>query len=284
MKLIWCTDIHLDHLQEVIFANGKTDGSRKLSHTKIVNFCDALSSRNPDCILITGDISIAPLIEQHMELLEENIVGNAPIYFVLGNHDYYGGTIADTRARMAKFNGSRRATWLNTVDFVPLTKNTALVGHDGWYDGGYAPFDKSRLYMTDVELITEFRFKHPLVQNDLMRELAREGANAVRTRVKPIAGAYKNILVATHAPCFRENSRAPNGAMSDMNWLPYMSSKAMGDAVYQLACEFPENNFTCFSGHTHTKCDSVLMSNLREMTGQSRYGFPANSIREIELD
>jgi predicted MPP superfamily phosphohydrolase len=284
MKLIWCTDIHLDHLQDAVFVGGRTDGTKMLSKNRIVKFCDAISARNPDFILITGDISIAPLIEQHIELLEENITENAPIYFVLGNHDYYGGSIMDIRAKMAKFNGSRRATWLNTVQFVPLTKDKALVGHDGWYDGGYAPFEKSRLYMNDVELIKEFRFKHPLVQQELMRTLAREGAEAVTTGAKAALGSYKNILVATHAPCFRENSRAPNGALSDANWLPYMSSKCMGDAVYRLACENTDNNFTCFSGHTHTKCDSVLMSNLREMTGHSKYGFPANSIREIDLD
>jgi hypothetical protein len=63
-----------------------------------------------------------------------------------------------------------------------------------------------------------------------------------------------------------------------------MSSKKAGDALLQVAKAHPDVQFTCLSGHTHTGWEEQYLSNLKEITGASRYGNPATSIRVIELE
>lgn len=284
-RLCWCTDIHLDHLLELVpLANGMYDGTRRQSETKVKNFCDKVLARRPDSVLITGDISEAPTIEAHLEALERNIPG-VPIFFVLGNHDFYHGSIVEVRERLRRFDGTNgRLTWLNTQGAVSLTENTALVGHDGWYDGGYSDWFSSRLVMNEYHIVKEFRFKHPNIVFETMQQLASQCADHIDQHVHEAAKNHKNVLFGTHVPAFRNNSRAPDKRLSDPQWLPNMSSKKAGDALLRAARAFPDVSFTCLSGHTHTAWEGQYLPNLRELTGTSDYGHPAMSIRVIEVE
>lgn len=284
-RLVWCTDIHLDHLWEhVPLSNGMFDGSRRYSERKVQEFCEKVLKRNPDSVLITGDISMAPMIETHLGWLEKYIP-DVPIRFVLGNHDFYDGSIAEVREKVKRFDGTNgKLVWLNTQTVVPLTDKTALVGHDGWYDGGYGDWFKSRLVMTEYHIVQEFRFKHPMVVFEVMQELAGQCAEHIDTHVQVAAKTHSNVLFATHVPAFRNNSRAPDRRPSDSQWLPNMSSKKAGDALLRAAEAFPETKFTCLSGHTHTPWEEEYLPNLRELTGASKYGHPASSLRVIEVE
>lgn len=79
MKLAWLTDIHLNFLE--------VETRLQYYEDILVTGCDA--------ILISGDIADAPFLD---DLLNE-MVGEIkkPIYFIVGNHDYYRGIIADVR-------------------------------------------------------------------------------------------------------------------------------------------------------------------------------------------
>src|SRR3990172_12208887 len=79
MRLAWATDVHLEFL----------------THAEIVAFCGELRRHDPDAVLLTGDISVSRSLDEHLRLLEEHLA--RPIYFVLGNHDCYHGSIAATR-------------------------------------------------------------------------------------------------------------------------------------------------------------------------------------------
>lgn len=284
-RMVWCTDIHLDRLLEhVPLANGMYDGTRRYSESKVKTFCEKVLARSPDSVLITGDISVAPMIETHLGWLEKYIP-DVPIYFVLGNHDFYGGSIVEVRERLQGYDGTKgRLIWLNTQGVVSLTKNTALVGHDGWYDGGYGDWFKSRLVMTEYHIVQEFRFKHPMVVFEIMQELSKQCADHIDQHVQAAAQTHRNVLFATHVPAFRNNSRAPDRRLSDPQWLPNMSSKKAGDALYRAANAFPETKFTCLSGHTHTTWEEGYLPNLREITGASKYEHPASSICVIEVE
>jgi 3',5'-cyclic AMP phosphodiesterase CpdA len=284
-RICWATDIHLDHLvEQVPLANGMYDGTRRYSESKVKTFCEKVLARSPDSVLITGDISVAPMIETHLGWLEKYIP-DVPIYFVLGNHDFYGGSIVEVRERLQGYDGTKgRLIWLNTQGAVSLTKNTALVGHDGWYDGGYGDWFKSRLVMTEYHIVQEFRFKHLMVVFKTMQELAKQCADHIDKNVQAAAQTHRNVLFATHVPAFRNNSRAPDRRLSDSDWLPNMSSKKAGDALYRAASAFPDTKFTCLSGHTHTKWSEEYLPNLKELTGASKYGHPARSIEILEIE
>jgi len=83
MKLIWLSDIHLE------FPTDKV----------VRTFIARVAGEKPDAILITGDISNAVRIKYHLGLLATL---SCPIYFVLGNHDFYEGSFATVEATVKR--------------------------------------------------------------------------------------------------------------------------------------------------------------------------------------
>ena len=84
MKIAWATDIHLNAAEPDV-----VDG-----------FCDGVASSGADCLLLGGDIAEAMDVEEQLAMLATRL--RMPIYFVLGNHDYYGSTIEAVRERMRR--------------------------------------------------------------------------------------------------------------------------------------------------------------------------------------
>ena len=74
MKIIKISDIHLNFL-------GKQG---------IDNFLDTINAEKPDVFLIGGDIAEATDVLNMLLYIEVNV--DTLIYFVLGNHDYYGNS------------------------------------------------------------------------------------------------------------------------------------------------------------------------------------------------
>ena len=137
-RLAWATDIHLNFLR----AEG------------VDAFCDALAREAPDAIVLTGDLAEAPDLVAHLETMERRLA--RPIYFVLGNHDFYRGSIRGVRERVAALcEGSRHLRWMNREGVVELTPETGLVGHDGWADGRNGDYFGSPLLFTDWVVIEE---------------------------------------------------------------------------------------------------------------------------------
>ena len=78
-KIVMATDLHIGY-----------HNSRK----ELARWVDMMNDEEPDFILIGGDIidgSIRPLIEEDMASEFRRL--NAPVYAVLGNHEYFGGKI-----------------------------------------------------------------------------------------------------------------------------------------------------------------------------------------------
>ncbi len=116
----WLTDIHLEFL-----------GSKET-----IAFVKELASQKLDGLFLTGDISTASQIEAHLQLFED--LYQSPVYFVLGNHDYYGGSIEAVRKMVEKTcYKSKWLHWLPKSGIVALGKETCLIGHDGWADGRF---------------------------------------------------------------------------------------------------------------------------------------------------
>lgn len=81
MRAAWVTDIHLDFL----------------SHAECEEFFASIVWESPDVVFVTGDTSIAPSLLTHLEGMNRAL--SKPIYFVLGNHDFYRGR-SQTCARL----------------------------------------------------------------------------------------------------------------------------------------------------------------------------------------
>ena len=89
-RLAWLNDIHLNFI----------------SGTGFEVFMQGVLKQAPDAILIGGDISDARSVGNCLAELERAV--QCPIYFVLGNHDYYHGSIASVRALISQIAGALR--------------------------------------------------------------------------------------------------------------------------------------------------------------------------------
>src|ERR1700759_782658 len=109
MRLVWLTDIHLNFL----------------SAEEVDSFLAVVRRAEPDAILLTGDIGEAQSVSPILQKLAD--AWPWPIYFVLGNHDFYGGSIAGIRAEAAALGRAKsNLLYLTALDAVELTPNVGL--------------------------------------------------------------------------------------------------------------------------------------------------------------
>jgi Icc protein len=256
MRLAWTTDLHLEFLD----ARGRR------------TFLDRLAEEGADAVLVGGDTSQAATLTPTLSAMAERI--GKPIWFVLGNHDFYGGSISDVRARAAALSRGGRAVWLGATDVVELTAQTALVGHDGWGDARLGDFAGSDVVLNDFFAIAE------LVQRDreslgrVLRALGDESA-AHLGRVLPRAlEGHEHVIVLTHVPPFRE-AAWHEGRPSNDAFLPFFACQATGQAILEAASRYPDSRLTVLCGHTHSGGECQPRPNLRVITGPAKYGHPA---------
>ena len=82
MRFAWLTDIHLNFLEP----------------EAVEGFMHEVSEVPCDAILLSGDIGEAPNVVEYLNQLDTLV--QKPIYFVLGNHDFYRGGIAGVRRKV----------------------------------------------------------------------------------------------------------------------------------------------------------------------------------------
>jgi len=266
MRLAWATDIHLDHA---------TEAARR-------RFCESVNER-ADAVIITGDIAESHILGSTLTMLAELIV--RPVYFVLGNHDFYRGSVASTRRVVGYVvNETKGLIYLSQVGVMPLSRNTALVGHDGWADGRFGDLDGSDVILNDFLLIDElkhWRDQHTLDKPALRRALETLGDEAaayLKGVLADAAAKYPHVIVATHIPPFREAAWFKGRPSAD-DYLPFFSCKAVGDVLLEAAQKHPSCEIIVLCGHTHDGGEIQVAENLRVVSGFAEYGKPG--IRQI---
>jgi predicted phosphohydrolase len=223
-------------------------------------------------VLLGGDIGESQNICDYLARLHDAIP--APIYFVLGNHDYYHGSIAQVRRQVVEFcQAYPRLTFLTTSDVVALSPHVALVGHDGWADGRLGDYPRSLVMMQDYRLIAELAGLDKRQRWDVLQALGDEAAAHIR-RVLPRAFAEdRDVVLLTHVPPWREACWY-EGRLSDDQWAPHFSCRAMGEAILECAAAHADRRLTVLCGHTHGQGDSQPAPNVQVFTGGAQYGAP----------
>jgi predicted phosphohydrolase len=235
-------------------------------------FCQALADQMADAVVVTGDIAEAPSLESLLVVLAAEL--KTPIYFVLGNHDYYRSSVREVRAAMKGI--SERSPWLTYLPdagVVELSRDVALVGVDGWSDGRFGDYLGSPVMLNDYLLIGELAGLGKAARLEKLKRLGDAEAEALRGPLHEALGRYRRVLVATHVPPFKE-ACWHEGRISNDDWLPHFSCRAVGEVLRAAAHAHPTKKIRVLCGHTHGAGSAEILPNLKVMTGAAEYGEP----------
>lgn len=255
--LAWGTDLHLDFVSDEV----------------IGQLAQALAKDGKDGVVLSGDLSHALALTAHLEKLAAAI--NVPIWFVLGNHDFYRGSIAGVRAQALHLTEtSQSLRWLPACGAVDLGSGFGLVGVDGWGDGRVGTYMTSTVHLSDWSLIDEFRPLDRAGRLAFMRQLGDEAASVLRPSLfQALSLAERGVLVVTHVPPFLE-ACWHEGRISDDDWAPWFTCVAVGEVLREAARAHPEREILVVCGHTHGGGEVRISPNLRVLTGAADYGAP----------
>jgi len=273
ITLAWASDIHLDHA----------------SPEAIREFFDWIRGSGASSLLLGGDITHARRLEQTLREIAE--LAGIPVLFVLGNHDYYGSSIAAVRGRMEALRHPD-LVWLPAAGSRILAPGITLAGHGGWGDARVGSFAGSRVFLTDYYAIEELAracdlgaFNGRFAEGtDLEKELNRQGdlaAASLAPQLEEAAATGRHVLVLTHVPPFRE-ACWHEGHVSDEWWLPAFTCRAVGDLILEVASRHPETRFTVLCGHTHGEGVAAVAPNVTAYTQGALYEQPAFRILEVD--
>jgi Icc protein len=254
-RLAWATDIHLN------FVQGDVRALR-----------EQIAGAAPDGLVITGDISEAPTLERDLGALDRVLW--LPTWILLGNHDFYGGSVRGVRALVTGI--CRRSKWLRylpAAGVVPLGADTALVGHDGWADGRMGDFEHSEVVLNDYLVIEDLAGLELKARRERLHQLGDEAATHFRRLLPQALDRFRNVIVATHAPPFREACWY-EGKVSDDEHLPHFGCGAAGEALLPIMRARPEQHMLVLCGHTHGRGVARILPNLLVKTGGATYGQP----------
>jgi predicted phosphohydrolase len=251
MRVTWLTDLHLNFLN----ANQLDD------------FLAALRREASDLLLITGDTAESYDLHGYLDRLTDV----APLYFVLGNHDFYRSTIAEVRHRAAA-----TGRWLPATGPQRLTETTTLVGIDGWGDARCGNL-QSRVALSDWRVIGDLLGQTPPQRIETLQALGAQEATALREQLARL-DPTQQLLVLTHVPPFAEACWY-NGRPSEPDWLPWFTCIAVGEVLLDHARHHPGTAITVLCGHTHGRGEHRPVDNLLVRTGgwlpgQRDYGNP----------
>ncbi len=262
MRLAWLTDIHLNFVKE--------DQRRQ--------FLEMVKEK-ADAVVISGDIAESHDVAYF--LLEIEKIIEKPIFFVLGNHDFYKDSIVKTRQRIAELAAeSHFLRYLTDLDIVELSPQTAIIGHDGWADGRFGDYQGTEEILNDHLLIAELAqwFKNYEIDkiglSKTLTALADEAAQHFERVLGEAVKKYPSIIAVTHVPPFREAAWY-QGKISNDEFLPYFACKVVGDVSKRVMQANPHVNLLVLCGHTHGGGEVRILPNLQVLTGAVEYGKPA---------
>lgn len=226
-----------------------------------------------DGCLLTGDISEADDVAWQLKQLSFELA--CPLYFVLGNHDFYHGRIERVREQVRGICAhDSRLHYLTGGAPIRVADQWVLCGDDGWADARQGDYFHSSVRMNDFRLIEDLVELDEVSRYRFLRKQGAAAAWRLSNQLKIAAGMARRILVATHVPPFRESCWY-DGRHSDDNWAPFFICHSLGWALKRFCQSHPQHEVLVLCGHTHHAGRSRIAENLTVWTGAAEYGVPS---------
>lgn len=254
-QIAWATDIHLDRLTERDYAEYK----------------EYLRELNPECLVISGDIAEGEVLRRSLRDFDESF--DFPIYFVLGNHDFYFKSFAEVEQNVRELvEQSSSLCWLSENGIAKLNDSTAMIGIEGWGDAGNGTLNLSEGATRDVLAIEDFKGLTREEIAALLQSKGKKYAEKLRPVLLEAVENYKKVILVTHVPPFVEVCFDRSLRIIGEFKQPFYTCKAIGDLLLDVMRQNTECRLTALCGHTHEKADVNVLENLRVRVKESSYG------------
>jgi Icc protein len=255
-RVAWATDLHLNHAIP----------------QKLEDFRLELQRCRPDILVVSGDFSESLELFASIEWLRSS--SNVPLYFCLGNHDFYYDSISRVRSSCTQFcEGQRDLIYLTAAGPRELDEDVGILGHDGWADGRSPNYETSLVTMHDSRLIEEFSSLNKKERWDVMKTLADESSHWLENHLPAALEQWPLVFLVTHAPPFRQACWY-NGQISDDHWAPHFVNRVLGETLLQIMSRYTKQRVIVLCGHTHGEGMTHPLPNLTVYTGRAMYGTP----------
>ncbi len=261
MRFVWVTDLHLDHA-----AAAERDRWMRL-----------VGAQQCDGLLISGDIAESPDVVGCLRQIATTL--RLPIFFVLGNHDFYGGSIGATvQTVIWACRDLPELHYLTDLAALPLeipgsNQETYLVGEDGWGDASEGDYEGSYVRLNDFVHIQDFQAADPSTWKGMLGKLGADSAERLAAKLEALPPDARQVLIVTHVPPFRDACWY-EGHTTDDNWAPFFVCGQLGRAIRAISQARPQCQYTVLCGHTHHGGIARVEPNLTVHTAAATYGQP----------
>lgn len=261
-RIIWLTDTHLTF-------------SFLWKKYSLINHIKNLEA---DALFMSGDISNGLFIDYVLYYIATHV--DIPIYFVLGNHDYYFKGISDVHndiRHLVKKHSNLH--WLTESEPISLKDDICVIGTEGWYDCHQGNSDYIK-FTFDAWLIEEFRKIKLSEKIDLSKKMAKESADSISKKlISALNSGYKQIYLITHVPPFEEATRG-EGTVFEKFLLPYNTNVTLGNKLKEIMSNFPDRKLNVICGHIHAR-EVINFKNIECRVNAANYFSVGFSNREL---
>ena len=252
MKIAWATDIHFDHCNQ----------------QAINSFIDELKYQAADLLFLTGDLTSHGGANALIHHLTASL--NLPIYFVLGNHDFYGTSIETVRK-----NVDCRLNYLTKKKVVTLAPRIALIGHDGWCDGLAGDYAHSHIdsLISDFAEIDELKGLSKENRLHRMEDLSGQSVQHLKKLLLKALADHDTVFLLTHYPPYEE-ACLYEGQHSGKEWLPFFVNLSLGKMLSAMMLNHEDKQLSIYCGHSHHAAFYSPIPNISVEVGHAEYGKP----------
>lgn len=253
-QLLFSTDLHLDSCNDETFDTW-------------INSVNGNSA-----LIISGDISNSRRLISDLTRIS-SALKQAQIYIVLGNHDFYGGTINDVRSNVRYLTSEvSNLHYLSSMTRTNLqigSETWELVGVDGWADGRAGDFFNKPSLIRDYQEVYDFRNMDLDRRFKFLNTLGMEEAFKLQEKLSNNIEA-ENILIVTHVPPYHE-AHVFDGSIASPEYAPHFVCVSTGEVISNYALSNPNKKIHVVCGHTHQECHVKIMDNVFVHVGGAKY-------------
>ena len=250
-RIAWFTDVHFE----------------TLTREAVQEYLETNATRRFDVALLGGDIGKGPSTYRYLEMAMQ--IWKRPIYFVLGNHDFYVSSLQATHENMSVWSKARtNAHYLPAHAPVEVEPGCVLLGQNGWGDARVGSPETSKARMNDWVYIEEFAGLGSTARIALLKRLGDQAAAALEVQIVNVLEKYSSIILLTHVPPFEVTcADKEDGA-------PYYCCVAMGDVIRKLMKGRADKRMLILSGHVHCTSHQQVLPNVLQLTADAKYTGP----------